>query len=126
MVFFVSMFICNLLIPLVMIVAGYLMYKKPPKEINDIIGYRTWRAKKNLETWKFAHNYCGKLWVKLGLILIVPTIIAQIPFVKSSEDIIACVAIVIEIIQLAVLLVSIFVAEKALRKTFDNNGNRIA
>lgn len=36
MVFFVSMFICNMLMPLVMIIGGYMMYKHPTKEINGL------------------------------------------------------------------------------------------
>ena len=41
------------------------MSKYPPKEINGIIGYRTTMSRKNMDTWKFAHDYCGKLWLKL-------------------------------------------------------------
>ena len=44
--FFIAMFICNLLIPLIMLVCGYFMYKKPPKEINSVVGYRTKMSKK--------------------------------------------------------------------------------
>lgn len=68
------------------IIAGYMMYKHPPKEINGVIGYRTTRSRKNIDTWKFAHDYCGRLWLKAGFVLLIPTIIAQIPFVKSSDS----------------------------------------
>ena len=60
---FITMSICNLLIPLIMLLGGYLMYKKPPKEINNVVGYRTKMSKKNKDTWEFAHNYCGRLWL---------------------------------------------------------------
>ena len=125
MVFFIGMFICNLLMPLLMIIAGYMMYKHPPKEINGVIGYRTTRSRKNIDTWKFAHDYCGRLWFKAGFALLIPTIIAQIPFVKSSDSTIGWVTIVIEMIQLVVLIGSIFPVEKALKENFDDNGNRI-
>ena len=39
--FFIAMFLCNLLMPSIMVIAGYCMYKNPPKEINGLIGYRT-------------------------------------------------------------------------------------
>lgn len=125
MVFFIGMFICNLLMPLLMIIAGYMMYKHPPKEINGVIGYRTTRSRKNIDTWKFAHDYCGRLWFKAGFALLIPTIIAQIPFAKSSDNTIGWVTIVIEMIQLVVLIGSIFPVEKALKENFDDNGNRI-
>ena len=35
------------------------MYKKTPKEINGVVGYRTKMPKKNKDTWKFAHNLTG-------------------------------------------------------------------
>ena len=73
--FFIAMFVCNLLMPLIMLIGGYCMYKNPPKEINGFVGYRTTMSKKNKDTWTFAHDYCGRLWIKLGLILLFPTIL---------------------------------------------------
>jgi len=40
------MFLCNLMIPVIMIGVGYMMYKHPPKSINAIYGYRTARSMK--------------------------------------------------------------------------------
>ena len=125
MVFFITMFVCNLLMPLIMLIAGYCMYKNSPKEINGWVGYRTKMSKKNMDTWAFAHDYCGRLWIKLGLILLIPTIIVQIPFVHYSDSIIGIVAFIVEGVQLIVLLASIIPVEKALKKTFDENGVRI-
>ncbi len=86
--FFIAMFLCNLLMPSIMVIAGYCMYKNPPKEINGLIGYRTAMSEKNKNTWAFAHDYCGKLWIKSGIILLVPTVLVQIPFAKSGEDVV--------------------------------------
>lgn len=122
--FFISMFICNMLIPLIMIIGGYFMYRKPPKEINGVVGYRTKMSKKNKDTWMFAHNYCGKLWLKLGTVLLIPTIIVQIPFIHSNDNAIGTVTLIVETVQLVVLIGSIVPVEKALKKTFDENGIR--
>lgn len=122
--FFIAMFCCNLFIPLVMVVAGYLMYKHPPKEINSIIGYRTTMSGKNKDTWKFAHDYCGKLWLKIGIVLLILSAIAQIPFIHSSDDAIGTCVLLIESIQVILLIASIVPVEKALKRTFDKNGNR--
>ncbi|MCI5596537.1 MAG: SdpI family protein [Lachnospiraceae bacterium] len=124
MVFFICMFICNLLIPATMIITGYFMYKKPPKEINGVIGYRTTMSRKNMDTWKFAHDYCGRLWLKLGIILLVPSIIVQIPFVNSDENTVGILTLIIEGVQLVFLLGSILPVERALKRTFDENGKR--
>ena len=124
MVFFITMFVCTLLLPLIMLICGYCMYKNPPKEINGWVGYRTQMSKKNKDTWAFAHDYCGRLWMKLGRILLIPTIIIQIPCIQYSDNIISIVVLIIEGIQLIVLLASIVPVEKALKKTFDENGVR--
>ncbi|MBO5057040.1 MAG: SdpI family protein [Lachnospiraceae bacterium] len=56
------MFVCDLLIPVFMIICGRMMWKNSPKSINGIIGYRTTRSMQNKDTWRFAHDYCGRLW----------------------------------------------------------------
>ncbi len=86
MAFFSSMFVCNLTIPIVMIIAGYMMYKHPPKQINGLVGYRTTMSRLNLDTWKFAQTYCGKLWVYIGCIVLVPTIIVQLFFIFFQSE----------------------------------------
>lgn len=123
--FFIAMFFCNLLIPLTMIITGYMMYKHPPKEINGVIGYRTTRSTKNMDTWRFAHDYCGRLWFKAGIILFIPSIAVQIPFAGSNEDVVGIMTVVVETVQLIVLIGSIFPVEKALKTNFDDDGNRI-
>ena len=55
------MLICDMIIPIVMVIVGRMMWKHCPKNINGMSGYRTTRSMKNMDTWKFAHDYCGKL-----------------------------------------------------------------
>lgn len=122
--FFIAMFIFNLLIPVIMIVSGYFMFKHPPKDINGIVGYRTAMSGKNNETWAFAQSYCGKLWIKTGLILIIPAIIVKLPFIHSDTDTVGNMTLIIEIVELLCLLGSIYPVEKALKKNFDSDGNK--
>lgn len=122
--FFITMFLCNLLMPLIMLIGGYFMYKKTPKEINGIIGYRTSMSKKNEDTWKFAHEYCGRLWIKWGALLLIPSILVQIPFMRASENAIGNMTLLLEGVQLVALLGSIVFVEKELKRTFNENGIR--
>lgn len=122
--FWVAMFIFNLLVPLLMVVFGRIMYKHAPKSINGVYGYRTSMSMKNEDTWKFAHDYCGRLWYKIGLIMLIPSVLVQLPFVKSSTDTIGIMTVVLETVQICVMIASIFPTERALRKTFDKYGNR--
>lgn len=122
--FWIAMFVFNLLVPLLMVVFGRIMYKHTPKTINGVYGYRTSMSMKNEDTWKFAHDYCGKLWYKVGLIMLIPSVLVQLPFVKSSTDTIGIMTVVLETVQICVMIASIFPTERALRKTFDKYGNR--
>ncbi len=118
------MFVCNLMIPLVLIVAGRMMWKHCPQKINGVYGYRTSRSMKNMDTWKFAHDYCGRLWWKIGIIMLILTVLVQIPFFHSNDDVIGIIGAILCMVQLAVLVGSIFPVEAALKKTFCDDGTR--
>jgi len=118
------MFVCDLLIPILMIVFGNMMWKHCPEKINGIIGYRTARSMKNKDTWKFAHDYCGRLWWKIGWIMLLPSIVIQIPFYHASENIIGILGAILCAIQCVVLIASIFPTERALKTTFTDEGIR--
>lgn len=70
--------ICGFLIPAVMIIFGNIFLNHPPGKINMAYGYRTTRSMKNQETWEFAHEYCGLIWKKLGIIIAVITGVASL------------------------------------------------
>lgn len=108
-----------------MIIVGYMMYKHTPKSINWVYGYRTSRSMKNMDTWNFAHDRCGRLWVKYGCVLLALSIIAQLPFMKSFEDTIGTMTLILLAVQLIALLTPIYFVEKALKENFDENGKRI-
>ena len=108
--------VCDLLVPFTMLIAGRMMWKHCPKHINGVVGYRTRRSMKNIETWKFAHDYCGQLWWKIGLWMIIPSVLVHVPFYHSDEDAIGNVSLILVIIQCIVLVLSILPTEHALKK----------
>lgn len=124
MVFWLFMLITSILIPIIMITAGKAFTKNAPKNINPIYGYRTEMSMKNRDTWEFAHNYCGRLWFRLGIILLVISIIPMLCVIGKNTDIVGTVGSVICIFDVLALITSIFPTENALKKNFDKNGNR--
>ena len=48
------MLICDLIIPIAMVICGRMMWKHCPKHMNSMSGYRTTRSMKKMDTWKFA------------------------------------------------------------------------
>lgn len=122
--FWIFMLIMELLIPLSMVIFGRIFRKKAPSEINAVYGYRTSMSMKNKETWEFAHNYFGKVWYTCGLILLPVTIIAMLPVIGTSYDFIGLWGGLISAAQIFLMLGTIALTEKALKKAFDRNGNR--
>lgn len=118
------MFAFDLLIPALMIISGKMMWKHPPKNINGIIGYRTTRSMKNRDTWKYAHDYCGRLWWKIGWCLLLPSVIIHFPFYNRSEDKIGFMGSILCAIQCVCLIIPIFFTERALKRNFTDEGMR--
>ena len=122
--FWIFMLCTVLLVPLIMLFFGLYFKNKSPKEINSLFGYRTTMSMKNKDTWEFAHHYCGRLWLVLGMIMLPLSVIPMLFFINQDIDVVGIAGGIIEGIQVVVFLISIFPAEKALKKTFDENGNR--
>ncbi len=118
------MLACDLIIPGIMVLAGWMMWKHCPQDINVAYGYRTRRSMRNMDTWKFAHAHCGRLWWKLGLALLIPSILIHIPFFKSGKELVSAVSMIIMAVQTAILVASIFPTEAALKRTFNDDGTR--
>ena len=118
------MLVCDLIIPLTMIVIGRIMWKRPPRDINSFIGYRTARSMKNMDTWKFAHEYAGLLWWRLGWIVLIPSIAVHIPFYRSSDNAIGALGGVLCLIQCAIMIATIVLTERELKRNFTELGNR--
>ena len=122
--FWFFMLTMNLLIPFTMIGFGKYFMNSAPENINIVFGYRTSMSMKNQDTWKFAHEYCGKLWFQWGKITLILTIIAMLFLLGKTVDIIGNWGGTICMIQLLPLIGAIGPTENALRRTFDKDGKR--
>ena len=115
--------ICSLIIPLFMLMTGKLFGKDCPK-IGGAFSHRTKRSMQNMDTWRFAHEYAGRLELKLGVIMLVPSVLVLIPFYHSNETTIKIVATILVLIQATVSSTVAFLTESALKKNFDDYGIR--
>ncbi len=120
MSFWIFMFLVDLLIPMILIGFGWLLKNHPPKEINFLFGYRTLRSTKNQDTWNFAQQYCGKLWINLGLIMLPVVCIILFSCRNESKSNIGMIGGILNMIELIPLFLSIFITEHALKKKFEN------
>lgn len=110
----------NFTVPVLMIVVGKVLIKNPPKTINGIYGYRTKRSRVNQNTWDFAQLYCGKLWWKIGWIMLPFSIIGMLPVIGKNDDFVGIAGAGIITIQCIIMFVSIFFVERALAKKFSD------
>jgi uncharacterized membrane protein len=112
------LFVCDLLIPVAMICMGRVLWKHPPKNINNLYGYRTRRSMKNRDTWQFAQTYCGRLWWKIGWIMLVASLLVQIPFYHSTERTMGIMSCILCSVECIALCLSIVPTERALKRNF--------
>lgn len=118
------LFLANLIVPLMMILAGLFMWKSCPETINRMMGYRTKWSMKSIETWKFAHENCGKRWTLIGVILIVVAAVVQLIIISKTGLDLEMLVMIFTFSELGVMLLSIIPTEIALRKTFNEDGTR--
>ncbi|MDZ5253793.1 SdpI family protein [Clostridium sp. LIBA-8841] len=123
--FWIFMMIMDLLIPITMIGFGKYFSEKAPREINNTFGYRTSMSMKNKDTWDFAHHYFGKLWVKMGYVVLIISIIGMLFLLKKDENTIGLWGGVLCAVQLVFMILPIIFTEKALKKNFDKYGNKV-
>ena len=122
--FYVYMLLTSLLIPVIMLVFGWIFRRQAPKKINVWYGYRSARSMKNEETWSFAHHHLARTWMLVGAVLLVISVIPMIAVYGKDDDMVSVVSLVLTVIQLIPLIVSLIPTERALKKTFDENGIR--
>ena len=121
--FWIFMFIVTLLIPAALLLTWYLCPRL--KTIHNACGYRTSRSMKNQDTWDFAQKYCSKI----SLYMFFPSLILAIaimPTVSSKPiDRIGWIGLGITMIQMMSFIVIMVSTEKALKKSFDESGNKV-
>lgn len=122
--FWFFMLVMDLLFPATMIGIGKSFQKAAPKDINPVYGYRTAMSMKNRDTWEFAHRHCGRLWFRLGLVLLPVNLIPMLLVIWESRELVNIVGSVLCAIDMVVIIASIFPTEAALKRTFDQDGNR--
>ena len=87
-------------------------------------GYRTRRSMKNPETWAFAHHYFGRIWYICGLVSLPLSIAAMLLVLGRGTDAVSAVGSVLCCVQLIPVVCAIIPTERALRREFDDDGNR--
>ena len=121
--FWIYMFVMALLMPVTLLLFGLYFRNKAPKNINIVFGYRTSRSMKNMDTWRFAHRFCGRIWIVGGCISLPLAILSMLAVIGKSENTIGYVGASWLFLPLILIVISIIFTENALKKKFDSFGH---
>lgn len=116
--FWIFMVCMDALIPLAMVAFGAVFLRWPPSEINGVFGYRTARSMASKEAWDFAHAYFGRLWVRVGLVMLVLSVPAMLPCLGKGDGTVGLWGGLVCILECVVMMLPIIPTERALRKRF--------
>ena len=117
----IIMAVCMVLVPSLVLLFGVLLRKHPP-ERNALFGYRTRRSMRDQETWSFAQAYIGKLWIPLGAVLLTASAVVTAVFWSKDVNVFGKAVEAASYAQIAVMLLTIPITERALKKKFENEG----
>jgi uncharacterized membrane protein len=107
------MFLPQLILSLVFVLAGLVMAKYPPKKINPIYGYRTLRSMQSQEAWKYAQRISSRRMILSGLAGLLVFIAAWM--LEFSEGVHGTLMLATLIISLAYVF---YTVERNLKKKF--------
>lgn len=92
----------------ILIIAGAIMYKFPPRKINILYGYRTMNSMKSQERWDFSQKYSAKELMKFGVFLFTLSLLGLFDI---SEGLVNGIVVLF-------VFIPILTTEIALRKKF--------
>ena len=116
--FWIFMVCANLMMPLLMIIFGAVFLHWPPREINGFYGYRTAKSMKSQEAWDFAQMYFGKVWLRTGLIMLIPSVLAMLPCMGESDGKVGLWSLILCTVECVIMVLSILPIERALKRRF--------
>lgn len=114
-----ALIIAHLLIGPLVLLVSFIFSKYPPKKINHLYGYRTNRSMRNQECWEFANKHSLQLLYKVALLTCIVQAAGLLILDEETALLTATIVLVLTLIY------SVFLTEKALKNTFDKEGNRL-
>lgn len=117
---FIFLSVCSLLVPISMILLGYIWKDNPPKNKQGISGYRTAMSRINDETWKYAHKCWGRINFVLGIILAILSIFVLI--LMKDDTNFEMISVYLVFFQLGIMTLTIIPTEFFLHKHFTKSG----
>jgi hypothetical protein len=122
--FWIFILIMTLLLPAFQIIYGNIHRNKAPEDIQGTNGYKTARSRLNRDTWEFANCYYDRLMCIAGWGMLVLSPAAMLFVLGKNTDTVCSTGLLVIMAELVLLLICAVPTERALKRTFDEFGNR--
>lgn len=113
--------IVSLILPLGIVLYGYLYKNVASNKLNYFFGYKTEKTQLSKETWEYANKRVGSIWMKLGLVY-TAIVIIMLTFFPSQRTKPSFIVIALALI---VSIVPFPIVQKELEEKFDEEGKEI-
>lgn len=113
--------ICYIPTPVILLIAGLVMWRAPAP-YGSTIGYRTRRSCSGAEAWDFSQVFWGRLMTLISIPVIAISAVAGVIQIRINADentglLIFCIVMAVQIIP---IFITIPVTESELKKRFNN------
>ena len=126
MIFWLFMLAMDLLNPCTMYVFGRRWTTGPPPERSNRSGYRTAQSMQSPDTWRFAHRYFGKLWMRFSLPMVPGTVLAMCLVLGQPVLTIAIWGGLICLLWGIVMVLPMPLTDLALKRSFSKDGKPLS
>lgn len=108
--------VCNMLVPITMLILGLVIWKTMPG-YGDLIGYRTTYSLKNETLWNIAQYCFGKSCTITFAVMSFLSLLASLVliFFEVDKEILGIISVFVTLIQSVALFVVIFITEHKLK-----------
>lgn len=110
--------VINFILPLGLIIYGFLYKYKASKKVSKFFGYKTARTQLTQETWEYANVRVGNIWMKSGALYTVLVGLVLLIFPSQRDGL----SVILFVIGIIVTLYPFSKIEKELRERFDDEG----
>ncbi len=110
--------------PLVMLGLGAWYFFLPTKEANHHIGFRCAAAMGSVQAWRYAQRLAGMLYMIVGGLLTVVSIIMIVVLAVAKPMAMATTAMIVMVLQALLALALRIVLQVLINKNFDKDGNK--
>lgn len=111
-------FVINFVLPIGLIIYGFLYKYKAYKKPGVLLGYKTNRALLSQETWEYANKRVGGIWINLGAFYTIFVGIYLLIVPSAREKL----SVVVFAVGLFIVFYTFFTVDKELAEKFDDAG----